>query len=407
MFLVYINDIVDGKNGKIKLFADDTALYVDVENRAEAENILSQDLKTLEKWSKKWILQFNATKTVKMRLSLKKASELPSLNLCGKELASVETYKHLGLTFNTKLTFKDHINEIAIKANRKIDVMKRLKYSVDRKTLEVLYISFVRPVLEYANVIWDNCDKNDKQLLENTQLNAARVVTGAIRGTSHKEIYKETGWQLLSDRRECQQLLLFHKMVHGLTPQYLQDLVPIRVGKITNYPVRNRNNLYQIHCRIEIYKNYFLPKMIRKWNSLPLDVRSIENHVHFKRKLFKNGPKANPLFYMGNRKMNIIHARMRMKCSILKGHLYNLHVVDSPNCECGLGEEDVEHYIFHCPLYVRSRDVLFHNLRQVVNMNDITVDRLLYGGTDSIETDKILLESLHSYIKNSGRFDNM
>ena len=59
--------------------------------------------------------------------------------------------------------------------------MRRLKYDLDRKSLETIYKSFVRPLLEYADVIWDNCTQQNKNELELIQLEAARITTGATK----------------------------------------------------------------------------------------------------------------------------------------------------------------------------------------------------------------------------------
>ena len=50
------------------------------------------------------------------------------------------------------------------------DVLKKLKYQVDKESLEKTYFSFIRPKLEYGNYIWDNCFEGDKDRLEDFQL---------------------------------------------------------------------------------------------------------------------------------------------------------------------------------------------------------------------------------------------
>lgn len=98
MFIIYINDIVDNVGGNIKLFADDTALYVDVENTLEGETILNADLKSIENWSKQWLVDFNPRKTVAMKVSLKtRPIPDPVLNFNDSQLQIVASHKHLGL----------------------------------------------------------------------------------------------------------------------------------------------------------------------------------------------------------------------------------------------------------------------------------------------------------------------
>ena len=80
--------------------------------------------------------------------------------------------------------------------------MRLLKYDLDRKSLTRFYVAYIRPILEYANIIWDNCTKAQSDLLESANLDVARIITGLRRGTSHSLLYKELGWRLLSERRK-------------------------------------------------------------------------------------------------------------------------------------------------------------------------------------------------------------
>ena len=59
--------------------------------------------------------------------------------------------------------------------------MRRLKFQLDRKSLQTIYISFIRPLLEYADDVWDNCTQQEANELEKIQNEAARIVTGATK----------------------------------------------------------------------------------------------------------------------------------------------------------------------------------------------------------------------------------
>jgi hypothetical protein len=325
------------------------------------------------------------------------------------KLEHVETHKHLGLVFNTKLSWKNHINNITMKANKQLDIMKRLKLSIDRGTLETIYFSFIRPMVEYGSVIWDNCDNNDTSLIESIQLEAGRIVSGAIRGTSHEAIYRELGWETLQKRRERQQILLFHKMIYGNCPNYLIDLVPERTSRLHSYNIRNRNNLMTMRCRTEQYRQSFLPKLIQLWNLLPHETTSIADYNKFKNTLSLSKPKAKIIYYQGVRKNNVSHARIRMGCSALNYHLCNnIHVIDSPMCSCGLEHETPEHYFFRCPLYVRSRIKLILSIIQHTDIefvDNINVNLVLYGDCNlSLESNMKIFELVHIYINETDRF---
>jgi hypothetical protein len=87
-----------------------------------------------------------------------------------------------------------------------------------------------------------------------SQLEAARTVTGLTSYASILSIYKETGWEKLSVRREKRKLSLFYDIVSGQSPDYLQDLLPITVGLTNNYQLQeaiklhlNRSHLRLLH----------------------------------------------------------------------------------------------------------------------------------------------------------------
>ena len=59
--------------------------------------------------------------------------------------------------------------------------MRKLKLSVRRKTLNQIYVLFLRPILEYSSVVWDNCTQYEKDRLKKVQIEAARIVRGITR----------------------------------------------------------------------------------------------------------------------------------------------------------------------------------------------------------------------------------
>ena len=117
--------------------------------------------------------------------------------------------------------------------------MRKFKYDLDRRALETIYISFIRPVLEYA----DNCTKQEKQDLEKIQIEAARIATGTTKLVSLQKLYEEIGWETLEARRKTHKLVLFYKMFYILSPLYLSYLVPPQVQNVSRYNLINANNV--------------------------------------------------------------------------------------------------------------------------------------------------------------------
>ena len=90
----------------------------------------------------------------------------PPLFFNGTMLENSKSHKHLGVTFNSNGKWNNHINEIYTKACRRINILRLMKHKLDRKSLEQLYIGFIRPILEYGRIVWDNCCIQESDLLE-------------------------------------------------------------------------------------------------------------------------------------------------------------------------------------------------------------------------------------------------
>ena len=89
-----------------------------------------------------------------------------------------------------------------MKFNKGIGIVKNLQNILPRQALLSIYKLFVRPHLNYGDIIYDQPNNESfRQKLESYQYNAALAITGAIRGTSETKIYKELGLESVKFRR--------------------------------------------------------------------------------------------------------------------------------------------------------------------------------------------------------------
>lgn len=342
-----------------------------------------------------------------MNISLKPRDQnvpLPPIVFNDVNLTNVQEHKHLGITFSHNLSWTLHITEISQSAGRILDIMSYLQYKLDRKTLESIYFSFVRPKLEYADSVWADCTQRDADLLESVQKRAARIVSGGTRGTPSETLYKDLGWQTLAKRRDIHSLCLFYKIINGATPSYLHGHIPQLVGdRVAGYNLRNRRNITPFSSRIERFRNSFFPRTVLLWNNLDLTIRNSTSYISFKSKLMGKEQTTNTkLFYWGDRKLNILHSRLRMGCSTLKEHLYKNHILKSPACDCGAPSESTGHYFFHCPFFIRTRATL---LDLIILYCEPTLETILFGNLDlPPEENFAIFSAVHSFIDQSGRF---
>ena len=132
--------------------------------------------------------------------------------------------QHLGVILDDKLCFRSHISEKIKTATKGLGLLKFLSKYASRENLNLMYKIYVRPHLDYGDVVYHNQLSEMMNKLESIQYNAALIVSGCWKGTSMDKLYKELGWESLKDRRYFRRLSIYYKIKNNLTPQYLVAL---------------------------------------------------------------------------------------------------------------------------------------------------------------------------------------
>ena len=403
LFLIYINDIVANIRTNINLFADDTSLHMVVNSAHDTAAMLQSDINSISSWADTWLVQFNPSKSESLIISRKTNKPFhPPLVMSNVQIPTVNVHKHLGVLISSDGSWHDHIDYIKTKAWARIHVMRRLKFSLDRRALEIVYVSFVRPILEYADVLYDNCCQYEKDELDKIQNEAARIVSGCTKLVSLADLYREIGWETLGQRRRKHKLILFYKMINGLCPPYLCSLVPDTVGARTAYSLRNADQLQTVQTRTVLYSNSFLPSVVNEWSMLCDEAKASDTVQSFKAFLNKDRPEGNALYNIGDRKLQVLHTRLRTRCSSLNQHLFVKNVVESPLCQCG-HPETTQHFLLQCQRY---SDIRHELIDKVSPITCPTVDILLYGdNSKDLRSNSAIFEAVQKFINDSQRFE--
>ena len=141
-------------------------------------------------------------------------------------------------------------------------MLKFLPKYLPRNTLSYLHKIYVRPHLDYGDIIYHvpEGDDGSKSYLmvkfQSVQYSAALAVTGAWRGTCRERLYNDLGWESLSSRRWSRLLILFYKFINNLTPDYTRD--PIPPLHETYSILRNQLAVGQIRARTERFRTNFI-----------------------------------------------------------------------------------------------------------------------------------------------------
>ena len=279
LFLLYINDLPDSLKSQVRLFADDTAVYLVINTAADGAS-LQADLDIMQAWEKKWDMSFNPSKCQVMHISKARNPILTSYTLHGQVLEAVDHAKYLGVELSNNMGWNRHIQSITSKASKSLGFIKRNIKVKNQAVRETAYKTLVRPQLEYASTVWSPFTQKNISQIEMVQRRAARwTLCRHSRLDSVTDMLQTLGWQTLEQRRSIARLCMLYKIYHQLVaiqiPPYFQPQTRLTRH---NHPL----SLRQIHPHTNSYKYSFFPLAVVQWNSLPTEVAMLAELSQFK-----------------------------------------------------------------------------------------------------------------------------
>ena len=294
LFLIYINDIQESSD-KLKpfLFADDTnAVYAD-KNLKSLETTVNQELSKLFDWltANKLTLNINKTNFVIFRPAQRKLTYHPKIMIFDNDqkknvaLECKESVRYLGVIIDNNLSWKNHIDHVAIKISRTIGLICKLRHFLPRHILLTIYRSLVTPYLTYGLIAWGQACKSHLEKLLKLQKRALRFIYFSERNQHTIPLFIDAGvLPLKSLYYELLAHLMFeirHKNAPGNIQALLQD-----ISDIHSYNTRSSasNNFYTHSSRLSIQVNSFSRIGTKIWNEMPMSLRKLPKNV-FKRKI--------------------------------------------------------------------------------------------------------------------------
>ena len=150
MFLLYINDIKQNINSKIRFFADDCVLYRQINSKLDCLE-LQQDLQKLVDWSHTWQMSFNIDKCHILHAHRKKQLILHTYTMDNTPVTPVTHHPYLGIELQSDLRLTTHIQNTTNKAQKTLKMLKRNLKQASTTVKSQTYKTIVRPQLEYAS----------------------------------------------------------------------------------------------------------------------------------------------------------------------------------------------------------------------------------------------------------------
>ena len=283
LFVIYINDlpeIVD--NGSfVYLFADDTKVFRQIRTTADNE-ILQKDITNLIRWSDTWLLRFHPDKCVTMTIQNHPITNPHEYFMGDIKLSNSQCEKDIGVYIDNNLKFDIHINNAVNKANKILAVTRKTFECMDKEIFCLIFKGLVRPHLEYAAPVWSPHLVKHKDLLENVQRRATKMIPG-LSHLSYSDRLKHLELPTLAYRRARGDMIQVFKLTHEEIG-YDKSLPPIFIRSSNNLRGHTKK-LFMTSAHRDIRKHSFSHRVINAWNALPNHVVSAKTVKEFEKGL--------------------------------------------------------------------------------------------------------------------------
>ena len=193
-------------------YADDT-MYAASEfphkrSKTFITDFLQPLLSDLEKFCSKWRIGLNADKTWALNFYQdSKHKNTPRLWLKNEQIKFKKEFKFLGVTFDEKLTFKPHIENIISRAKKRLNLLKTIRgkdWGASPATLMNTYKSYVRPILEYSSILFAHSDYDTLKRIQAVETEAIKIAFRLPPWTTNFWCYKYSKIEKVLDRLKAQ-----------------------------------------------------------------------------------------------------------------------------------------------------------------------------------------------------------
>ena len=270
------------QNSKIITYADDTVIFVSGSSLDEVEGKLNNDLQHLKAWfdENELLVNLKKGKTESMifgtakRLGKTEKKEM-KVEVNGTSIAGTLSYKYLGVHLDQTLNFATHFDKIYKKATGRLNLLRRIRSSIDSASAEKIYRTMIMPVFGYCGSLslgWSSSYKKRIESLERRSLDvirSTRVASVSLRVPSIEAGVK---------KRSC--ILVFDTLQGNVCDAMKDYFVRNAHGKNT----RNDQHLVKLpQVKTEFGRKSFYYLAGKEFNDLPLSARKIESKFLFSR----------------------------------------------------------------------------------------------------------------------------
>ncbi len=256
LFAIFINDLSRlALRGEIFFFADDCTLIITADNYEELEIDANCDLFLIQNWLQTNRLILNVLKSNYLIVNLNHRN-VQHLNLfiSNERLVRVSNVKILGVIFDDRLVFDEHMNHISKKMRQRIGLLSRLRHILPEKTLIVVYNAIVLPILDYSLILWGFTYNSHIDRLEKLQKRAIRVMSFSGLDANSDLIFKRMGIMTLKERLLFNSLIYIYRALNSLSSFNSKNYFKVKSHR-SGTRASNHMNLEIPFTRLTVFTN--------------------------------------------------------------------------------------------------------------------------------------------------------
>ena len=279
LFVAFINDLPDQiSNCDLLLFADDPKAIGKSDNEHD-HALIQDDLSAIEVWSEENELPFSVAKCACLHYGYHNPKLSYKIN--GSTVKDTDTCSDLGVIRTSDFRYKSHIDSICLKASRLSAMIFRLFSTRSRSFMCKLFLTYVRPLLEYASTVWNPKEIGLCEQLEAIQRKFTRRLFGR-NAPVYEQRLNLLNMPSLFSRRDNADLTFAFKLIHNII-----DLDKSAVGIELSQGITRSSgiDLRVRRAKYEYVKKCFNYSIAHKWNKLPVTTKTAKSLSDFKSRI--------------------------------------------------------------------------------------------------------------------------
>ena len=276
LFLIYVNDVVDNlRHSKAILYADDTNLIFNDKDIHTLAEKMNSELATIASWFSANKLSLNLSKTtyIIFHSPNKLVPSHQNINLGQTNIKRAIYSKFLGVTIDEHLDWKCHLDIKAKQIIKVIAILSRLKHSLSKDILKIIYDALILPHIQYAILAWGNVKNKKMSHLLKLQKKAVRLISKGKYNCHTEPLFRKLNLLKIDDIFKLDCIQLYIKNRQNKLPHYLSNQL-LTNEHFHSYNTRQTQNIHNLPIRTKLEEQQINTKVSIVYNNLQENIKS-------------------------------------------------------------------------------------------------------------------------------------